>query len=346
MRKKIVLLMLTLAVLVCTVVYVKTAELPKITLDQLRQISAQDQNAISTAHITYIHERVLHQPFDKKITDIIGFELSEADRYILTEEEFFLDKDAKTAKQVITDLRDVNMLIADFNVPDTRLNRLNLDHSKIIMYQQDSVFRLNPDTPSASFDKFSGTYDPDFSTLGVIPQKLLEQDAQLSDIVMADRMLLQIERSREVPAGLVYVTIICDPSIGCRFRSIRWSVGSKVLREIVADDYEDVNGIPYPFSYVSRRFDPETGNLDREDTYAIEQAEFGVEVSEDDCKAFVPKGTLITSTIPESPALPAGSGVIHSKVRTGKQMGMNEIVTLCDEAKELYEEQHQQTPVE
>lgn len=343
MRKKIVLLTLTLAVLVCAVVYVKTAELPKITLDEIRQISAEDQNIISTAHIIYTHEQITHPPFNSRIAGIIGFELSEANRYILTEEELFLDKEAQTTKQVITDLRDVNMLIADFNVPDTRLNRLNLEQSKVILYQQDSVFRLNPDTPSASFDKFSGTYSPDFSTLGGIPRELLEQSPQLSNVTIDGKTLLKISRSYDVPAGLVDMTVICDPSIGYCFRSIRWGTADRVFREVIADDYKDVNGVFYPFSYISRRFNTETGAPEQEDKYTIEQAEFGVEVSQDDLKVFVPKNTLIMSTIPESPTR---SIAVHSKVRSDKEMRMDEIKALCDEAKELYIEQHQPEPAE
>jgi hypothetical protein len=338
MRKKIALLTLTLAVLVCTVVYVKTAELPKITLDDIRQISAEDQNAISTAHIIYTHEQIIHQPFDSKITDIIGFELSEANRYILTEEELFLDKEAKRAKQVITDLRDVNALIADFNVPDTRLNRLNLDRSRIVLSRQDGIFRLNPKVPAASFDSPStGTYEPDFSSLGVIAKEIIKQEAHLSNIAGDGGTLLQIEQSREVPAGFVNTTIVCDPAIGYRFRSIRWDMEGGVFGEIIADDYRDVNGIPYPFSYISRTLDPRTGNVEREDKYAIKQAEFGIELPEEDLKVFVPKDTLIMSTIPESPGR---SIAVHSKVHTDKEMGMDEIKALCDEAKELYKEQH------
>jgi hypothetical protein len=340
MIKRIALLMMI--VLGFSAVSIRAAGPSTTILDEVRQISADDQGIITTAHIVYIHEKTSEPP-KKEIMNFIGEGLSRANQHIVTEEEFFLDNAAKQAKKVITDLRDINTLIAENNIPDTRLNRLNLEQSAVVLYENGSVFRFNPDTPSGSLDKFSGTFEPDFPTLGIIPLTLLNQDAQLDDIETDGRASLRISRSQEVSGGLVDTVIICEPSIGYRLRSIRWSMAGRVFKEIVADDYKDVNGIPYPFSYISRQFsregrltaDTQTGTLRFEHKYTIKRAEFGTKLSEADFKIFITSRTPITDFSGASLSLPR-SGL-------GKGTGINDILAIRDEAEELHKAQYQET---
>ena len=57
-----------------------------------------------------------------------------------------------------------------------------------------------------------------------------------------------------------------------------------------------MNGIPYPFSYVSRRF--VNGELDREENYIFQQVQFNVALSELDFKILIPpKTALVDSAI-------------------------------------------------
>ena len=330
MEKKIALLMMVIIGFLA----VSARASSTAALDEVRQISADDQGIISTAHIVYIHQRTNELP-RKEIMNFIGEGLSRANQHIVTEEEFFLDNATKQAKKVITELRDVNTLIAENNIPDTRLNRLNLDQSSVVLYENGSVFRFNPDTPSGSLDKFSGTFEPDFATLGIIPLNLLNQDVQLDDIETDGKAFLRISRSQEVPAGLVDTVIICEPAKGYRLRSIRWSMAGQVFREIVADDYKDVNGIPYPFSYITRQFNSQTGTLRLEHKYTIKRAEFGTKLSQDDFKIFITGRTPVADF--------SGINLTIPRSGLGKGTGINDILAIRDEAEELRKAQHQQT---
>jgi hypothetical protein len=300
-------------------------------LDEIRQISAEDQNIIKTAHIVYTHQRS-YGPWRKEAMDIIGQGLSSANQHILTREEFFLDNIAKKAKKIMTDLRDINALIADYNIPDTRLNRLNLDQSAVFLYDENNLFYFNPDTPSGLLDKFSGRFEPDFATLGIIPLNLLNQDVQLDDIEENGSTLLKISRSEKVPTGSLETVVTCEPSKGFRLRSIRWSHSGKVSSEIIADDYREANGIPYPFSYTVRFLDGQT--VRNENKYTIERAEFGTNLSDDDFKVFITQRTPISDISGMTLTLPRSA--------LGKGTGIKDILAVRDEAEELYKAQHQQ----
>jgi hypothetical protein len=342
MRKKIVLLTLTLAVLAGTAVLVRTAEFSTITLSGLRQITVEDQNAIPTAYIVLLKEETNNEFAKLAESNFMDYNMAAARRYVRTEQEIFIDSRTNTLKRVITDLRDINALIAEHNIQDTPLNRHNLDISMTILRQGDNYFSYHPDSAAGFFreEPAKTISAQDYTSLGIIPEKILEQDIRLSNIEADGKALSKVEWSRENPEGIVTGEIICDPAIGYRFRSIRWSEQGRVTKEIIADDYRDVDGIPYPFLYVTRNFNKETGEVVREERFTIEQAEFGFEMDDNDLKVFIPKGTNITTTMPLSPT---ESMALNSRVHLGKEMGMEDLITLRDDAEELYLAQHQET---
>jgi hypothetical protein len=334
---------LSLLLIVCSAVL---ADGPStITLDELKRTVAEDQNMISTAHIVCIRE----ETDNLKVSDAYnaalqfqpgsdGYKINHANQYIVTEEDIKFDSRTKTSRQIINDLRDVNVLLAESNIPDTEQNRYGLDTSREILTRGDDNIWIGVDSnKSPRFGEF--TSEPnvlfawkEFASLGVIPERMLNKpniDVQISSLT--DNPLLKIELFTKTETGTVagspLCTIVCDPSIRYRIRTFRDG-----NREIVLDDYRNVSGILYPFSYIKRTLKP-----DREEKVTIKQAEFGVTLSEDDFKTFIPKGVFIGSVIPTSDR---SERTVRSKTRIGKRMGMGEIRAMCDETKQLDKKQH------
>ena len=334
-------IIISLSIFVFSTALVKASEPQGITLSELRQTISVNQNTILTAHIVFFREETQNLLTDTLINEYSKEDndrkLYEANRNIVTEENVILDTRIKAIKQVITDIRDTNRILKEYDIPDTGINRLNLDKSIILLSRDNDLFSLSPAALCGSLQKSASPMNPDLTKLGIIPKTLLDnQNIQLSNL---GGPLLKIEISTGTN-GAIKDVFTCDSSIGYRYRMYQRKAADKVIMEIVNDDFRDVNGIPCPFSYTFRLFNIETGTLSREDKIAIEKAEFGIELLEDDFKIFVPKNAIIESTLPVSSTIEKS---VPSKIRTGKKMGMDEIVTLGSEAVELYKAQHQQT---
>jgi hypothetical protein len=124
---------------------VPTAKSSTITLNELKQRVVEDQNIISTAHITYIREKTDNFMTDEVISSKRGNpNVTEANRHIITEEEIFLDNITGARKVIVNDIRDINELMAKYNVQDTKLNKLRLDKSNIFLYQNGYAFTFMP----------------------------------------------------------------------------------------------------------------------------------------------------------------------------------------------------------
>jgi hypothetical protein len=136
-------------------------------------------------------------------------------------------------------------------------------------------------------------------SFGTVNERLLSEDKNpvLTEIDSNGKSLLRIQltvEAKDMRKGTG--TIECDPSLGYRFRRIQWSVDGHLTSETIADDYRDVNGVPYPFLYIDRSFD-EDGKIRSETKYVVEDAQIGVALSVNDFKIFVPAGTELTDTI-------------------------------------------------
>jgi len=318
-----------LIVTVCLISFMQTAWSSDITLDELKQIVSKEQDLITTAHIIYIREFTSNEPISNKTTGTINDNINESHKNVLTEEDLYFDTSIKMSKCIKTDLRDVNSLMAQYNIPDEHYNKENILTSNVSINKAGMEFILespikDPCVFSACILNKVISRGPEFATLGVIPLDLLNKldTIQSKNVEEDGKTLLSIEGSYKVPSGngIVNVVIICDPSIGYRFYKIQWNYTGHVYKEYLADDYKNINGIPYPSSYSKRNYDENNGAFKREEKYLIEQAEFGIKLSEDDFKVFVPSNTNITDF--------SGNDVIF-KIGTGRKIGVDEISALA-----------------
>jgi len=254
-----------LLLLICAFTAV-AAEGSAITLPELRQIATDSRESVTTAHLVYIDELNDNRPIDGN-ENSIEYKLEKISNHRLMEVDAILDCKAQKAKSSLTELRDVDALLEEYNLPARQ--KMNVSWTKTVIHQDiyemefaDSSI-LNEGHAMMLLSESLGSPNSLFKmrSLGVISDKLLSEDYEptLSDINSNGQSLLRVELTRERQnATKTTIKIDCDPLLQYRFRRIEWRSDGHLNREIIADDYRevsDVNGVvPYPFLYIERSF--------------------------------------------------------------------------------------------
>lgn len=304
------------------------AQASAITLPELRQIITDSRESVSTAHLVYTEEFNDNGPVLGSFLDPNVFkyeeEVNKIHMHTRTKVDAILDYRNKSVKMLGTDLRDVNALLKEHHLPLEQ--KINVSRTMTLVirdtYQMEFIdsdisggrpvlgLCERPDIANFMFEKMF---------LGVIDKALLSEDRNptLTKIDSDGESLLRIELTIEgqtVRKG----TIECVPSLGYRFRRIEWRIDGRLIKETIADDYRDIDGVPYPFLYIERSF-YEDGKVRRETKYVIEDVRLGVDLSVNDFKVFVPSGTNFTDTL-----LSRTIG----EVEQGGYMGIDDVLAL------------------
>lgn len=292
-----------LLLLICAVTPVG-AEASAITLSELRQIvtgSREPITSVTTAHLVYIEEFNDNRPStgDK---DSVKYKVKELNKHRRFKADVILNCGNKSLKSSLMDLRDVDALLKEHNIPAVQKSVISWSRTLVVQrpYEmellgidvsdapQDLILSKSPEQEYHIFSLIS---------LGIINEKLLSEDfgPTVGEINSDGRPLLRIELTGKEQNALKR-TIDCDPLLGYRFRRIQRHSDGQLIGETIADDYRyvnDVNGVvPYPFLYIDRSFDKD-GRIRRETKYVMEKVELGVGLSPDDFKIFVPAGTRL-----------------------------------------------------
>ncbi len=274
------------------------AEGPTITLPELRQIVTDSRESLTTAHLVYIEEFNDNRPStgDK---DSLEYKVKETHKHKRFKADKIFDCRTKSLKSSLTDMRDVDALLKQHNIPPVQKSVVSYSRKLVVQrpYEMELLgIDVSDAPPDLILSKCPGRYHMfRLTSLGIINEKFLSEDLgpRLSEIHSDGRSLLQIELTTKGQNTLKR-TIDCDPSLGYRFRRIQWHSDGQLIKETIADDYRyvnDVNGVvPYPFLYIDRSFDKD-GKIRRETKYVMEKVELGVDLSPDDFKIFVPAGT-------------------------------------------------------
>jgi len=293
---------------ICTIVIYCTlgAEAPAITLPELRQIVTDSQKSVTTAHLVYTEEFNDNRPTagDK---DSVKYKVKELNKHRRFKADVILDYRTKNLKRTLTDLRDVDALLKEHNIPPVQKPVVSWSRTLVVQrpYEmellgtdvtdgpQDLVLSKSPEQ---EYHVFSLMH------LGIIDEEVLSEDAgpTLSEINSEGKSLLRIELTPKGQNRFKGI-IDCDPSLGYRYCRVQWYSDGQLINETIADDYRYVNDVnnttevPYPFLYIQRIFD-EDGKIDWETKYVMEKVELGADLSSDDFKIFVPAGTQLTDT--------------------------------------------------
>jgi hypothetical protein len=308
LERKIVLQLLFL---ICSATLAGAQE-PAITLSELRQIvtdSRESITSVTTAHLVYIEDFNDNKPStgDK---DSVKYKVKEMHKHKRFKVDGILNCGTKSLKSSLMDLRDVDALLKEHNIP--AVQKSVVSSSRIIVIQRPYEMELlNIDVSDAPPDlilsKCPGPkyYMFGLISLGIINEKLLSEDfgPTLSKFNSNGQSLLRIELTVERQNAMkAAIKIDCDPSLVYRFRRIQWHSDGQLIKETIADDYRYVNDVnntivvPYPFRYINRSFDKD-GKIRRETKYVMEEVQLGVDLSPDDFKIFVPAGTQFIDTV-------------------------------------------------
>jgi hypothetical protein len=308
----------------------QVAQSSQITLNDLRQIIASDQNLITTVHAVYIQDELENRYVENAVKNRELFTNDEyklhlANQRIVTEEELYLDSTAKSIKLIRTDIRDINSIMKENNIPDVNYNKHNINRSRVYICQGAEGFGVHEGKPNWVVDIWDNNrfadYFLEFPRLGVIPSELLEHldNVKLQNVAVDGKSLLSVTWESESKQGTVSGEILCDPSINYRFHKIQWSRGGHIFKEIIADDYRNVQGIIYPFSYTKRVFNPKDGTLQNETVFNIDKIEFNIPIEADYFEMYIPSNTACSGMSLDCVYV----------IEIGKKMKAADLVSLC-----------------
>ena len=295
-----------LLLLICAFTAV-AAETSTITLSELRQIVTDSRESVTTAHLVYIEELNDNRPIDGN-ENSIEYKLNKIHNHRRIKVDTIFDFKAKNLKSSLTDLRDIDALLKEHNLPPEQKSTASQWTRTLVIqrpYEMELLgVNVSNEPPDLLLSESPGTYYGfGLISLGVIGDRLLSEDyaPTLSEINSKGQSLLRIELTREWQNAVkTTIKIDCDPFLLYRFRRIERYSDGHLIRETIADDYRDVNDVngvvPYPFLYINRSFDKD-GKIRREQKYIIEDAQLGVDLCANDFKMFVPAGTVLTDAV-------------------------------------------------
>lgn len=300
--KKIVFQILTLTYILLLI----AAQASAITASELQQIIKDTQESVTTAHLVYIMDWNDAYPVAGSNDDIMVL-LRKANKHKLNREDKIIDLKNKRIKNCITDLRDLDALLKQYNLPDEQKTNVSLSRACVIQETYEMI--LDDDFTEGEPAQLAITERPgkpphfmsEMLSFGVINDKLLSEqnNPTFTEINSVGKKLLRIQltqKREDVNLPDIDVKIDCDPALSYRLYRIEKSINGNIGVETIANDYRVVDGVTYPFLYINRNFDL-NGNILREIKYTIEKAEFGLDLSAKDLKLLIPQGTLVTDTI-------------------------------------------------
>jgi len=295
-----------LLLLICAVTLLGAQE-SSITLSELRQIATESRESVTMAHLVYVEESISNEPppFDK---DTTSYKIYQIQTNVRRKVDLLLDRAGDRVKMTITDLRDIDKLLKERQLPPKQ--KVNVPKLRYFLMQGEYDMEISDGNASndplhLGLVKRLGHHDIfKLTSLGVIDEKIIPEHANstLTEIESDGQPLLRIELTEDRQnAKNTIIRIDCDPSLGYRFRRIQWRSDGQLIKERIADDYRylnDVNNtiVPYPFLYIERSFDQE-GKLRTETKYVMESVQLGMDLSPDDFKIFVPAGTHLIDAV-------------------------------------------------
>jgi len=275
-----------------------------ITLSELRQISTDNDIENSTAHMVYTKKTNLYN-YNKEASDKLYatnkdknlYKIRKINMHTDIKVDAIVDSNKSRIKASITDLRNIDELLKQNDLPSIYKGCVNQNGSTVLDNGYGMLFKELKEEESSRLTLIK---DPGMRnnylnaiSFGKINKKLLSNDLNpvLTEIQEEGKTLLQIQLSDD--SGKKNLFITCDPDIAYRIKKMKTYINNTLINETIADNYKEVNGTPYPFSYTIRKFNT-NGEPISEVNYIFEKVQFENDFSEEDFKLFIFKGTKIS----------------------------------------------------
>jgi len=276
-----------------------------ITLPELRAIISSDSQAISRAKIVTEVNLVDNSPI-LSVTPKNNHEDEELKIKRINSKQYYLstytiDIPRNLIKEVWVDLRDLDTIAKTENL--TPIQKTNVNCSQSVLVDNTTLYEMSLLDSSrtgaeaqALLGKRPGPLSFDQLSLGVINEKFLKEEylVKLTSLTKGDSEYLKIELAF-AEHGDSKVEYICDPNLGYRFREQKWTFKGEVTKQIIADDYKMIDGIPFPFTCTTTFYS--SGKVKKQITKKVKEVELNPVLTEKDFKLFLPKGTFIMEDI-------------------------------------------------
>jgi len=274
-------------------------------LETLRLAGHQDATAIKTARITQ-QVSIQHTEYSQifrptglpsvKVGDrmvqakVAGRSAANTD--LKNQVEVIVDFDQRRWKKTKTDLRDLDKILTKTGATmiEVSQNRIRLCNDKI-------AISWLPDNNSASVyetihpAQAGSRYDGVPLETGIVPAKLWDKASQAS----IEETKLDGQSVLKVTVGTPpQFTVWLDPKQGYRYRRLeRYNSSGKLQMMAEASDYRKVNGIPFPFRHVLRKFDVK-GRLQTTETRQTQEASMNQPLADKDFSIKLPEGANVS----------------------------------------------------
>ncbi len=269
-------------------------------MSELRNTADGERTAVVTGHLIYEEKIISNRPVKREAfmdDNIFNQMKSHQNKY--HKMDVLIDVKGRNLKIISIDLRDLNDLMKDYNLPDYAVSE-----SKSYLFK-DNIEMYLPSVPFPGQKYQVGLVEPpgnnvtfDMLLLGVIEKHNLMDDKNpvLSTVEKDGKKLLRETITTARDGGTYKTTIDCDPQLGYRFSREEVRFDDRLVGETIADHYMDVNGVSYPFVFIYRAFD-KNGGISYERIWNFEKVELNISVSADDFKILIPSGASINDSV-------------------------------------------------
>jgi hypothetical protein len=307
------------------------AEGKSMTIEEIHQKLADSRQSIKTIQIIGFREKL---DYSLSISDTAtteeDYKRLGTFQSVITENDMIIDcRLPRRMKSIQKDVRDLNELFKSEEIPlntvrwiaqnkttlvkeDYSINMINQTGPVLKIYKEETS-KENFQVPSFFQTPYFGIPDPGYFT----KEKNL--------IITECTPLVCVDVNFSTPEITRILRFELDPVLGYRLKSFKTIINNVCTREIIADDYRNINGIPYPFIYKIKSFNP-LGQLRFEENFYAEKVAFNKEFKEEDFRMFVPPDTEVS--IPGDSVTSDTRNVRTQKIKGGCYLGVDDILQM------------------
>jgi hypothetical protein len=224
----------------------------------------------------------------------------QANQTVQTRERLQFDSGRDVWKVQKADLRDIDALMARFSVPELQRDAVN-QGGIVLVGPKDYIIEFQPDSSA-----------PSLSVLP-LPAGISKQSRRpplhtgvISSGSLSGKLGVSISQSQWEGRPAVEVVVsgpvvtnryVADPQLGYRFRQVTVKDDhDRRIREIMASDYRQVDGVWYPFRWEDRTFNQGSDQASTQEIIQVEAASFKPPPA-DTFLLVIPAGTQVCNAV-------------------------------------------------
>jgi hypothetical protein len=281
----------------------------------LIQISNESRDQIKglSAHLVFVEKSKNEWDISSKELDMlkktkVNVPLTKATSdKIHSYNELYFNPLTGDVKWDIKDLRNIDSVLKDYNLPESARNVVLRDRTSLTNGSYELLLRSNNEQgiKTLYFEKMSALRQASYPLYkdilfsGIFDERLLSfvKTPKISEEKMDGEDVLKIEEINLENGHEAKTTILFLPSIGYRLKSFERRYDGHLVTELIADDYRMINGVPFPFHTSGKQYNISDHKLVAFGERTFEKVEFLNNLDENIFKIHVPKGTVFNDSV-------------------------------------------------